>query len=165
MALLDSYRQDILHAVVKTGRVSTIPDEELNHWGVMGMKWGKRKAQRLAKSRQTKEEATIQKLKTIDLSNLSDADMAAVTKRLNLEAEYRKSQAANRNTNLESISKILTTVGTLAVTTNNSVNAYKNIKSLLQGSTEQMNIDKTNDEKKKAQVNKALNQLANTAKK
>ena len=67
---------------------------ELYHWGVLGMKWGRRKAKYDYDQPDTRsdDQKRYDSLKTKRLSEMSNAELRAYMDRLNLERNY---QAAN----------------------------------------------------------------------
>lgn len=76
----------------------TIINGELYHWGVLGMKWGRRKDKQQS-SQQVDTRSDDQKkydyLKTKRLSEMSNAELRAYMDRMNLERQY---VAANPDT-------------------------------------------------------------------
>ena len=81
-------------------------NDTLEHFGVKGMKWGKRRAEaRMAKkarkkaekqSKKTKEEWDVKYKKR---SDMTDDEISAATKRLRLENEFAKQVAQSSKTN------------------------------------------------------------------
>ena len=69
----------------------------LMHYGVLGMKWGHRKARvsstksrRYGKSTYSKDYKETHDLRKKSYKQLSDQELKRVNKRMNLEAEYRR---------------------------------------------------------------------------
>ena len=82
----------------------------LEHYGVQGMKWGKRRAAaRMAKK--AKKKAEKQSIKTVDewdtkykkRSDMTDDDIAAATKRIRLENEF--AEQLSRSSNYSGVKK------------------------------------------------------------
>ena len=60
-----------------------IPKDDLEHSGILGMKWGKRKAD-------SEEHVTSRKLARERMSALTNSEIEAVTKRLSLEKKLKE---------------------------------------------------------------------------
>lgn len=79
-----------------------VPEEELKqaddagdfleHYGVKGMRWGKRRAEQQAEraSTQSKDHAKSSNLKKKRLDEMSNAELEVLNKRMNLEQQYSK---------------------------------------------------------------------------
>ena len=80
---------------------------ELYHYGVLGMKWGRRK-----KSYNTSEDSRrVQKIRKKHVSEMSNQELSDVNKRLQLESNYR-----NLKTQSNTGKKVLTTVIAAGIT-------------------------------------------------
>lgn len=97
----------------------------LTHYGVLGMKWGKRKASAstsssskskssLPNSNDHKEAVAIQKKKP---SQMTNAELRKVNERIRLENEYKR-------LNPTTLSKGLSFVNSLTSTANTAMNLY-----------------------------------------
>lgn len=87
----------------------------LMHWGVKGMRWG------IRKSRSTStDHATASSLKKKHISEMSNDDLAKITKRMQLERSYKDLRAKDVNAGVQLAGKIIggavTSVGTIAAT-------------------------------------------------
>ena len=95
-------------------------DDTLEHFGIKGMKWGKRRAAaRMAKK--AKKKAEKQSRKTVDewdtkykkRSDMTDDELAAATKRIRLENDFAdqlsRSSKTNKNNKLEDRIKDIST--------------------------------------------------------
>lgn len=67
-------------------------DNFLAHYGVKGMKWGKRRAERQAEreSTQSKDHKKVSGLKKKRVDEMSNAELEALNKRMNLEQQYSR---------------------------------------------------------------------------
>lgn len=86
-------------------------DNSLAHYGVKGMKWGKRKGV----SVRSQDSANAQKLKARvkknGLSSLSNKEIKALTERIKLEKAYRDIKAEGYNAGGRTADKVLKKVG------------------------------------------------------
>lgn len=89
-------------------------DEYLMHYGVMGMKWGKRKA-RVSKT-------NVQAPKKRRMSN---KELQARIKRLKLEKEY--AQLTSNKPNTVRVEQIVKSLGTIAALSTSAITIYNNI--------------------------------------
>lgn len=74
---------------------ATEVDDFLQHFGVKGMKWGQRLADRKARKSATSSDAkksiaVRDKVKTHSIKALSNAQIEAATKRMNLEQNFKR---------------------------------------------------------------------------
>lgn len=104
----------------------TIINGELYHWGVLGMKWGRRKNKQQT-SQQVDTRSDDQKrydsLKTKRLSEMSNAELRAYMDRMNLERQY---QAANPSTK-ERTKRFIKTLIADVKTAKEAYDTYKSI--------------------------------------
>lgn len=107
-------------------------DQQLNHYGVLGMKWGKRKASTSSsaksknkstrsKSDDYKEAKSIRKKKP---SQMSNSELRKVNERIRLESEYKRLTP-------RAVKKGLLFIGAAAGTTNTVLNLYNNSDKLI----------------------------------
>lgn len=82
-------------------------NNELYHYGVMGMKWGRRKNRYISKD--SKRVTNIRKKK---INQMSNEELKAVNKRLELENNY-KSFSAKRNVGKKLVKGFITVAGTM----------------------------------------------------
>lgn len=83
--------------------------DELLHYGVLGMKWGKRKA-----GRTSADYTRSRKLKKKTLSELSDDDLTSLNKRLNLEKNYRSLNPTRIQKGQNAVKGVLKGIGATA---------------------------------------------------
>ena len=107
-------------------------DDFLQHYGVLGMKWGKRKARSTVSSNNKSKNTEITKPKQTPKPKskptkrrLSDAELRAVVNRMRLEREYADLQyRASSRSKVESVVK---TIGTVAALTTSAIKIYENL--------------------------------------
>lgn len=92
-------------------------DEYLMHYGVLGMKWGKRKA----KASKTSEEAPKKR-------RMSNKELQARIKRLKMEKEYAQLIASPPKTSR--VEKLIKGAGTVAALTASAATIYKNMEKM-----------------------------------
>lgn len=89
-------------------------DEYLMHYGVLGMKWGKRKA----RSSQTSGQAPKKR-------RMSNKELQARIKRLKMEKEYAQLTASPPKTSR--VDKLVKGAGTIAALSTSAVTIYNNM--------------------------------------
>ena len=107
-------------------------DDFLQHYGVLGMKWGKRKARSTVSSNNKPKSTAITKPKQTPKPKskptkrrLTDAELRAVVNRMRLEREYADLQyRASSRSKVESVVK---TIGTVAALTTSAIKIYENL--------------------------------------
>lgn len=107
-------------------------DDFLQHYGVLGMKWGKRKARSTVSSNNKSKNTEITKPKQTPKPKskptkrrLTDAELRAVVNRMRLEREYADLQyRASSRSKVESVVK---TIGTVAALTTSAIKIYENL--------------------------------------
>lgn len=107
-------------------------DDFLKHYGVLGMKWGKRKARSTVSSNNKPKSTAITKPKQTPKPKskptkrrLTDAELRAVVNRMRLEREYADLQyRASSRSKVESVVK---TIGTVAALTTSAIKIYENL--------------------------------------
>lgn len=81
-------------------------DEFLKHYGVLGMRWGRRKGRNISS-----DHSKVSSLKKKHISELSDDELTAVTKRLNLEKNYKQLNPSKIKKGAKAVDGVLTTLG------------------------------------------------------
>lgn len=89
-------------------------DEYLIHYGVLGMKWGKRKARASETSKQAPKKR-----------RMSNKELQARIKRLKLEKEFAQLTASPPKTSR--VDKLVKGAGTIAALSTSAVTIYKNM--------------------------------------
>ena len=109
-------------------------DDFLQHYGVLGMKWGHRKARSKVSSnkkpKSTKNTTTSKpkpKPKPTQ-KRLSDAELRAVVNRMRLEREY--ADLTYRASSRSKVENVVKTVGTAALLTTSVVKIYNNLNTI-----------------------------------
>lgn len=92
-------------------------DEYLMHYGVLGMKWGKRKA----KASNSSEQAPQKR-------RMSNKELQARIKRLKMEKEYAQLIASPPKTSR--VEKLIKGAGTVAALTASAATIYKNMEKI-----------------------------------
>ena len=106
-------------------------NNELKHHGVVGMKWGVRRAKRQSsQSDDYKQSRSIMKKKIEEMSN---ADLKAVNNRLNLEANYREVSKRNVSAGRKWVTGILVGAATAVAATYAQQYAKQGADALLKG--------------------------------
>ena len=111
-------------------------DDFLQHYGVLGMKWGHRKARSNVSSNKkpkSTKNTTISKPKPKSKSKptqrrLSDAELRAVVNRMRLEREY--ADLTYRASSRSKVESVVRTIGTVAALTTSAVKIYENLNKL-----------------------------------
>ena len=107
-------------------------DDFLQHYGVLGMKWGKRKARSTVSSNNKPKNTAITKPKQTPKPKskptqrrLSDAELRAVVNRLRLEREY--ADLTYRASSRAKVESVVRTIGTVATLTTSAMTIYNNL--------------------------------------
>lgn len=108
-------------------------DDFLKHYGVLGMKWGKRKARSTVSSNKKPKSAAITKPKQTPKPKptrreLSDEELRAVINRMRLEREYADLQY--RSSSRAKVENVVKAVGTAALLTTSVVKIYNNMNAI-----------------------------------
>ena len=107
-------------------------DDFLKHYGVLGMKWGKRKARSTSSSnkkpKSTKNTTTSKPKPKPTQRELSDEELRAVINRMRLEREYADLQY--RASSSAKVENVVKTVGTAALLTTSVVKIYNNLNTI-----------------------------------
>ena len=105
-------------------------DDFLQHYGVLGMKWGHRKARSTSSSnkkpKSTKNTTTSKPKPT--RRELSDEELRAVINRMRLEREY--ADLTYRASSRSKVESVVRTIGTVAALTTSAVKIYENLNKL-----------------------------------
>ena len=107
-------------------------EDFLQHYGVLGMKWGHRKARSTSSSnkkpKSTKNTTTSKPKPKPTQRELSDEELRAVINRMRLEREYADLQyRASSRAKVENVVKV---VGTAALLTTSVVKIYNNMNTI-----------------------------------
>ena len=107
-------------------------DDFLQHYGVLGMKWGHRKAKSNVSSnkkpKSTKNTTTSKPKPKPKQRQLSDEELRAVINRMRLEREY--ADLKYRSSSRAKVEKVVKTVGTAALLTTSVVKIYNNLNTI-----------------------------------
>ena len=107
-------------------------DDFLQHYGVLGMKWGHRKARSKVSSnkkpKSTKNTTTSKPKPKPTQRELSDEELRAVINRMRLEREYADLQY--RASSRAKVENVVKTVGTAALLTTSVVKIYNNLNTI-----------------------------------
>ena len=107
-------------------------DDFLQHYGVLGMKWGHRKARSNISSnkkpKRTKNTTTSKPKPKPTQRELSDEELRAVINRMRLEREYADLQY--RASSRAKVENVVKTVGTAALLTTSVVKIYNNLNTI-----------------------------------
>ena len=106
-------------------------DDFLQHYGVLGMKWGRRKARSNVSSNKkpkSTKNTTTSKPKPKPKPpqrQLSDAELRAAVNRLRLEREY--AELTYRASSRAKVESVVKTIGTVATLTTSAMTIYNNL--------------------------------------
>ena len=107
-------------------------DDFLQHYGVLGMKWGHRKAKSNVSSnkkpKSTKNTTTSKPKHKPTQRRLTDAELREAVNRLRLEREY--AELTYRNSSRAKVEKVVKTIGTVAALTTSAYKIYDNLNKL-----------------------------------
>ena len=107
-------------------------DDFLQHYGVLGMKWGHRKARSTSSSnkkpKSTKNTTTSKPKPKPTQRELSDEELRAVINRMRLEREYADLQY--RSSSRAKVENVVKAVGTAALLTTSVVKIYNNMNTI-----------------------------------
>lgn len=100
-------------------------EQFLRHYGVLGMKWGKRKANTPSSSSSKKTSA-----KSGNKRRMSNKELSAKLRRIKMEQEYERLTEAPKKKTVSSVEKIVKTAGTVASLTGAALTIYRNLNEL-----------------------------------
>lgn len=104
-------------------------DDFLQHYGVLGMKWGKRKARSNVSSnkkpKNTKNTTTSKPKPEPPQRRLSDAELRAAVNRMRLEREY--ADLTYKASSRAKVESVVRTIGTVATLTTSAMTIYNNL--------------------------------------
>ena len=103
-------------------------DDFLQHYGVLGMKWGKRKARSNVSSNEKPKSTKNTTTSKPKQRELSDEELRAVINRMRLEREY--ADLKYRSSSRAKVENVVKTVGTAALLTTSVVKIYSNLNTI-----------------------------------
>ena len=107
-------------------------EDFLQHYGVLGMKWGHRKARSTSSSnkkpKSTKNTTTSKPKPKPTQRELSDEELRAVINRMRLEREYADLQY--RSSSRAKVENVVKAMGTAALLTTSVVKIYNNMNAI-----------------------------------
>lgn len=83
---------------------------ELQHFGILGMKWGRRKNRSTGPDTSSEDHRTASSLKKKKLSELSNEELTKLTKRLQLEKQYKDLTKVEMDAGRKFMSEVVTGV-------------------------------------------------------
>lgn len=89
-------------------------DEFLEHYGVLGMKWGVRNPETVARYKRRKMNKSAKRSKT---TGMSDAELRTTLNRLNMDKQYQNLTGSYKTRGKNAVNKILAEVGKNSVRT------------------------------------------------
>lgn len=107
-------------------------DDFLQHYGVLGMKWGHRKARSTSSSnkkpKSTKNTTTSKPKPKPTQRQLSDEELRAIINRMRLERDY--ADLKYRSSSRAKVENVVKIVGTAALLTTSVVKIYNNMNTI-----------------------------------
>ena len=107
-------------------------EDFLQHYGVLGMKWGHRKARSTSSSnkkpKSTKNTTTSKPKPKPTRRELSDEELRAIINRMRLEREY--ADLKYRSSSRAKVENVVKVVGTAALLTTSVVKIYNNMNTI-----------------------------------
>ena len=95
------------------GTFWTANAETLKHYGVLGMRWGKRKGRKTVSSisKSSPEHQTKEKLKKKKLHEMTNAELKTLNERLQLEKSYKELTAKKKSAGRKFVEDLLMSQG------------------------------------------------------
>lgn len=87
--------------------------DELAHYGVLGMRWGRRSGGRGSNLKRSEESSTAVKLKKRDARTLTNAEISTTLNRLSLEKQFRD---AKKSAGQKLVQEVITNSGKAVMT-------------------------------------------------
>lgn len=108
-------------------------DEELMHYGKVGMKWGVRKSSSSRRIPATKDFITARELKKKKVHQLTNDEISTLTKRMELEKKFSQLNPSAIKRGQAKVNDIMSVVSTVATVVNSPVGRIliKNGKAIL----------------------------------
>lgn len=100
-------------------------DEYLMHYGVLGMKWGRRKARASSSSEKAPKKRRKSNKEAPKQRRMSNKELQARIKRLKMEKEYAQLTASPPKTSR--VEQLVKGAGTVAALTTSAATIYKNM--------------------------------------
>lgn len=97
--------------------------DELLHYGVLGMKWGRRRGRAKTKSNSSSTSNNEQPKKR----RMSNKELQSRVKRLKLEQEYAKLTEVPQPQTVSKVEKLVKTAGTVAALSKSAASIYKSL--------------------------------------
>lgn len=97
-------------------------NSELKHYGVLGMRWGRRSGGSITSSK-TKKASKKNKKK---VSEMSDSELREKVNRIQMEQQYSKLTSQNVKSGKQYIDKLIKTGATIAAVTTTGLTIYNN---------------------------------------
>lgn len=99
--------------------------DELYHHGIIGMRWGHRKARPTVNRYESKDSSRARKIKKKKLYQMSNNELRVLTNRQNLERSYKQLNPSTIKKGIIAIGAIGAALGTISTLTKNSQSLIK----------------------------------------
>lgn len=118
--------------------------DELYHWGVLGMKWGRRKGRTTSsssgksskKSRMSDDAREADRIKKKKVSEMSNAELRKLNERQNLERNHRSLNPSVISKGAKAVTIAAATLGTIAGLEKNGIHVINSGKRIAKKATE-----------------------------